>query len=90
MTLVLYRTVDRVRDGYRSRCPGLGLAAHGYSPEAADKNLERVVRLFLAPFQREGTLQDELAAVGLAAPEGLEATRIVFEGHGIVQQESGQ
>lgn len=56
--------------GWASRCPSLGLAAHGYSPEVADKNLERLVRRFLAPFEREGVLEREVAALGLETSPG--------------------
>jgi hypothetical protein len=64
VTLELYREQNSVKGGWSSRCVTLGLAAHGSSPDVADKNLERVVRLFLAPFQRGGTLQDEVRALG--------------------------
>jgi hypothetical protein len=75
----LYREVDQIARGFRSRCPALHIAAHGYSPEVADKNLERAVRLFLAPFQREGTLRDEARTLGLGEIEDVENLRIVFE-----------
>jgi len=65
MLIKLNRELNPIKNGWRSRCPQLGLVAHGFSPEVADKNLERVVRLFLAPFQREGTLSAEVQGLGL-------------------------
>jgi len=79
MVLTLYREVNQIAIGYRSRCPALHMAAHGYSPEVADKNLERGLRLFLASFERAGTLRDEARALGLGEVETLADVRIVFE-----------
>jgi hypothetical protein len=57
----------------------VGLTAHGYSPELADKNLERVVQRFLAPFEREGILAQEVAALGLeSAEDGTPEVQIVL------------
>ncbi|MDP9313224.1 MAG: hypothetical protein M3R24_20460 [Chloroflexota bacterium] len=77
--IILYREVKPIKNGWCSRCVNLGLAAHGFSPEVADKNLERVVRLFFAPAQREGTLVDELAALGLEPIEDGENLQFVFD-----------
>ena len=41
--------------------------AHGYSPELAAQNLERTVLLFLRPFERAGTFEEELESAGLEA-----------------------
>lgn len=72
----LYREVNQIRSGWYARSAFWGLAAHGYSPEVADKNLERVIRQFFAPFQREGTLGEEMQALGLA-PIGEEEERLI-------------
>lgn len=79
MNLTLYREINQISSGYRSRCPALHMAAHGYSPEVADKNLERSVRLFLASFERAGTLREESRALGLGELNNLDDVQIVFE-----------
>lgn len=75
--MVIERTITKIKSGYSARA--LGLAAHGYSPEVADKNLMRVVRAFLAPFERAGTLAEETAALGLEAIDSLDNVEIVFD-----------
>jgi hypothetical protein len=84
MLIKLYREVNPIKNGWCARSPVLKLAAHGYSQEVADKNLERTVRLFLAPFQREGTLQEELHAVGLELVEdgNVREIAVVFDHNG--------
>lgn len=57
----------------------LGVAAHGYSPEVADKNLERVVRHFLASFEREGVLEQEVSALGIGSGGSEGGIQIVLE-----------
>ncbi len=79
MILKLNRETNRIRNGWAASIPMLGLAAHGQSPEVADKNLERVVRLFLAPFQREGTLLEETRALGWGEIGDLDQVQIVLE-----------
>lgn len=80
MAVKLYREQNRVKNGYCARGVILGLAAHGFSPETADKNLERTVRLFLAPFQRQGTLWDEALALGLEPIDDGDETHVILEG----------
>ena len=81
MQLILNRESNQIKYGFSSRAMEMGLAAHGYSPEMADKNLERVVRRFLAPFEREGVLVQEVTALGLEVEEDGEAeVQIVFKG----------
>lgn len=79
MLVKMLRETNQIKNGWASRSVALGLAAHGYSPEVADKNLERMIRLFLAPFQREGTLADEARTLGLGAIEDLDDVDIVLE-----------
>lgn len=79
MEIVLYREVDKIASGFRSHCPMLRMAAHGDTPEAADRNLEQGVRLFLAPFERAGTLRSEVRALGLGEVDRLDDAQIVFE-----------
>ena len=67
MSLELKRERYQVKEGWAARCAALRVVAHGASPALADRNLERVVRLFLAPFERKGTLREEVQALGLAA-----------------------
>jgi len=61
----LNRELKPIKNGWVSRSSALHLAAHGHSEEIADRNLERAARLFLSPFQREGTLGAEAATMGL-------------------------
>lgn len=60
MDIVLKQDVYQVKNGVASSIPELGLAAHGRSPELAEENLKRIVVCFLRPFEREGTLEDEI------------------------------
>jgi len=41
------------------------LSAHGRTEEVARRNLERVVLLFLRPFERQGVLHEEVRILGL-------------------------
>lgn len=72
MHVVLKQQLKRVKNGYAARSPLLGLSAHGPTPELAARNLERLVSLYLRPFERQGTLGDEIQRAGLRAegPEG--------------------
>ena len=65
MPVVIYREHVKVKNGWNSRVPSLHLAAFGSSPEAADERLERVMRAFLSPFKRSGTLEQEMRVLGL-------------------------
>jgi hypothetical protein len=48
----------------------LGVTAHGLTEEIARRNLEHLVVLFLRPFEREGILEEEVDALGLAVENG--------------------
>lgn len=65
MSIKLNRVREPIKNGWSSRAVAPRVAAHGRSPELADLNLERVVRLYLAPFERAGTLESEVTALGL-------------------------
>jgi hypothetical protein len=54
-----------IKNGWAAWVPQLGCTAHGYSEEAARLNLARCVKLFLQPFQREGTLESTINRMGL-------------------------
>ena len=69
MEVVINHTVNRIKNGWAVRAPQLGLTAHGYSEETARLNQERGIRLFFAPFERDGTLTIELERIGLEAIE---------------------
>ena len=67
MHITLNPEVNKVKNGFAAQIPRLRIAAHGHSPELAARNLERTVLLYLRPFERAGTLQQELEAAGLEA-----------------------
>lgn len=69
MLIVLKHDVYRVKNGFASRSPELGLTAHGYSPELAKQNLERTALLFFRPFHRGGTLEEEVKLLGVAVEQ---------------------
>ena len=79
MQVRLYRELRQIKGGWSARSEILHIAAHGYSPEAADKNLQRLIRLFLSPFEREGTLATETKPLGFEIVERLDEVQIVFE-----------
>lgn len=60
MNIVLKHEEYQVKNGFASGIPALKLAAHGRSPELAEQNLKRIVLCFLKPFEREGTLENEI------------------------------
>jgi hypothetical protein len=65
MQVVLKRTVNHAKNGYLVRSPELRLTAYGSSVELASLNMERLALQFLRPFERSGSLADELAAARL-------------------------
>jgi len=66
MQIVLKHNVYRIKNGYAARSPELGLTAHGFSPEIAKRNLERMGLLFLRPFERKGNVREEIQLLGLS------------------------
>ena len=69
MRITFKHDVNRVKNGFAARIPNLRLTAHGHSPELATRNLERTLLLYLRPFERQGTLSQELRAAGLDAQD---------------------
>lgn len=71
MRVEIHRELTPIVNGWQSRHPEFGLAAHGYSPDVADRNLERTVRLFLMALRRaEGQSGQEIeVVVVVAAPD---------------------
>jgi hypothetical protein len=67
MQIVLKHITYQIKNGYAAHSPELGLTAHGYSPEVAQRNLERLGLLFFRPFERQGKLTDEVELLGLKA-----------------------
>lgn len=67
MQIVMKHEMKQIKNGWSARAPELGIAAHGYNEEVAKINLERGVRLFFQPFQRNGTLKSEVEEMGLKA-----------------------
>jgi len=65
MLIVLKHRLNHVKNGFAASSPELGIAAHGHSPEAARDNLEHSALLFLRPFERQGTLREELTKLGM-------------------------
>lgn len=78
MTIALHRELKPIKAGWQSGSPLLRLTAHGHTQEEADRNLERGVRLFLRPFQRTGTLEQELDALGLKSEGDANDLQIVL------------
>ena len=69
MRVVLKHELNRVKNGYAARSPELGLTANGHSPEVARRNLERLVVLYLRPFERQGDLEREVADAHLQSED---------------------
>ena len=65
MQIVLKHNIYPIKNGYAAQSPELGLTAHGYSPEVAKLNLERVSLMFFKPFERQGNLEQEIQILGL-------------------------
>lgn len=74
----LQRESYPIINGWASSWGTVGLTAHGRTPEIADINLARGIRLFLTPFQREGTLKEEALALGLGAMSDVNAVEFEF------------
>lgn len=60
MKLVLTHQTNRVKNGFAVRSPELGLTAHGHTEQVALLNLRHTIELFLAPFVRDGVLEEQL------------------------------
>jgi len=65
MKIVINHDVKLIKNGYLATAKGMRMAAQGYNEETAKANLEHGVRLFLQPFQRNGTLEYEIEMMGL-------------------------
>lgn len=65
MQIILKHNVYQVKNGFAAQSPELRLTAHGYSPEVARRNLERIALLFFKPFERQGKLTEEVNLLGL-------------------------
>lgn len=65
LIIKLKQSTYQIKNGYAAHSPEIGLTAHGYSVEVAKRNLERIVLMFLRPFERDGRLHKELNLLGL-------------------------
>jgi len=65
MEVIIKHELKRIKNGWSARATDLGLTSHGHSEELAQRNLERGVRLFLSPFERVGSLKEELKRMKL-------------------------
>ena len=65
MNVVIKHEVKPIKNGYMATARAMKVAAQGYNEETAKANLERTVRLLLAPLEREGVLEDELHKMGI-------------------------
>lgn len=65
MHLVLNHRVKQVKSGFAAEAVGVKAIAHGLSPERARRNLERTVLSLFSPFERDGTLHNELQLAGV-------------------------
>ena len=80
MQVILKHSMYRVKNGFAAHSPELGLTAHGYSPEVAQRNLERIGLLFFKPFERQGKVSEEVKLLGLQSKaDGTELTVSVEE-----------
>jgi len=80
MQIILKHDVNPVKGGFAARSAKLGLVAHGRSPDVARRNLERVVLLYLRPFERQGTLERELELMELRTEDdGAELTVVAVD-----------
>jgi hypothetical protein len=70
MRIILARELKPIKNGWAAYAQGLGIAAHGATPELADRNLEHTARLFFQPARRAGTLLDQLATLGIQITDG--------------------
>jgi len=68
--VIIKHDLNRAKNGIAARSPELGVTAHGLTEEIARRNLEHLVVLFLRPFEREGILEEEVDALGLAVENG--------------------
>lgn len=69
MQVVLKHEIKRVKNGFCARSPELGLSAHGFDKEVARLNLQSAIRLLLAPFERHGSLFEEISRSGVRVTE---------------------
>ena len=79
MQVVMKHETKPIKSGCMARSEQMGLAAHGFSEEAAAANLRRLIRVFLAPLEREGIAAEQLRAMGIRFTDEAGDTRIVLE-----------
>ncbi len=79
MRVILKRDTKRIKSGWSSRSATLRLTAHGFSEEVADRNLGRIVRLFLEPFVREGDLERQLDIIPIRYERDDSPLEVTFE-----------
>lgn len=64
MRVILNHAIKPIKGGFCAESAGK-FVSHGRSPELARRALERTALAFLSPFERDGTLADELGLAGL-------------------------
>ena len=69
MNVVVERELRPIHVGWSARRPRLRVAARGRTEDLADKNFQRLVRVILAGARRQGTLMDDVAALGYGIEE---------------------
>ena len=67
MKIVLKHRITPIKNGYRAENEQLRGVAHGLYPEMARRNLQQVALHLFSPFERSGTLRDEIGLAGLEA-----------------------
>ena len=80
MLIELKRQLNQIKAGWHATAVSLGLAARGYSPEVAEINLKAMVGSYFAPFAHNGTLAEEIEALGVSATDdgGSEVLEVQF------------
>lgn len=79
MRIEIEREHRPIKAGWASHSPATRLTAHGRTEALADANLEHAIRLFLAPFQRAGTVGRELLGMGLRFEGEPNDTQVVLK-----------
>ena len=78
MNVVLNQSMKPIPAGFAAQGIELKVVAHGRTEEMARRNLERVTLSLLRPFERDGTLRDELRLAGIEIEnDGLALTVLV-------------
>jgi hypothetical protein len=87
MKIIIKQETNQIKGGWAARAVGTTAVAFGPSPALARRGLERTVLNLFRPFERDGTLADELTIAGITAEDDGGDLNVVFDEQELLMQE---